>query len=458
MVLHSIKFGGTSMGTAKSILECAKIIKSKLVNSLPIVIVSATNGTTDRLINIVKLARKAKPKLIKSQIIDIISLHRNILTAIISNTEKSEKIWDTEFGPIIAELENISHGSNLVGDLTDKTIARICAFGEKLSSLLMAHALHNIGVSIQRVESERLVKTDDNHLKAKVNFQATAIASKKVLTPLLSQKIVPVITGFIGKDIYGNITLLGRGGSDYTASIIAMTLNANAIEIWTDVDGIMTADPRIVKDAFSWKTLDMHVMSEMAYSGAKVIHPDTIALAVEKDIPVYVYNTFNKSFKGTKITKFASDAKGIVASPNNTLITLENTNIINRVGFVKKTTAIVAEHDIPIDVCTTSEISFSFSIKSEDYSTKLCKNLQSLASIKVQHNITKLCFVGNNVGFDTGLVSGIFELCKIHNVVVYAVSISASGNNITLMIDEEKGNLILQALHNKFLSKERCKQ
>ena len=458
MSLRSIKFGGTSMGNAKSILRCADIVKNKISESSVIVVVSAVGGVTDKLINIINLARRLKPRLVKSMVIEISNLHKKILTGIIANTQKSDHIWDSEFQPIIDQLEAISYGTSLVGDLTDKTVAKICAFGEKLSSLLMVHALEINGVSAYRMESERVVRTDSNYLKAKVNFQATSTASKKVIRPLLAKNIVPVVTGFIGKDGHGNITLLGRGGSDYTASIMAMVFNAEAVEIWTDVDGIMTADPRIVKDAFSWKSLDMHVMSEMAYSGAKVVHPDTIALAVEKDIPVYVYNTFNLSFEGTKITRIAPHAKGIVANPGNTLITLENTNIINGVGFVKKITSIVAEHNISIDVCATSEISFTFSIKSDDYSQKLYRVLKSFASVKVRKNMTKLCFIGNDINFDTMLLSGIFALCKKHEVLVHTVSVSASGNNITLMIDDNKAHDILRALHEKFLKEEECRQ
>ena len=458
MGLKSIKFGGTSMGSAKSILECASIVQDRISKSSVIVTVSAVGGITDKLLDIINLARKSKPRLVKSMVIEISNLHKKILAEMILDVEKNHDIWSSEFQPIIDKLEAISYGASLVGDLTDKTVAKICAFGEKLSSLLMVYALKITGISAYRVESERIVRTDNNYLKAKVNFQATNVASKKVIRPLLAKKIVPVVTGFIGKDTHGNITLLGRGGSDYTASIIAMVFNAEAVEIWTDVNGIMTADPRIVKDAFSWKSLDMHVMSEMAYSGAKVVHPDTIALAVKKDIPVYVYNTFNRSFEGTKITKIAPHSKGIVASSGNTLITLENTNIINGVGFVKKVTSIVAEHNIPIDVCATSEISFTFSIKSEDYTQKLYRALESFASIKVRQNMTKLCFIGNSINFDTMLLSGIFALCKSYDVLVHTVSVSASGNNITLVIDENKAHDILRALHEKFLKEEECKQ
>ena len=454
MSLKSIKFGGTSIGSTKSILECASIIKDKIADSSVVVTVSAVNGVTDKLVRIIELARKLKPRLVKSKVAEISDLHKKILEGIIVNTKKSEYIWHHEFEPIIAKLEAISYGTSLVGDLTDKTVARICAFGEKLSSLLMVHALGRIGVATQIVESERIIKTDSNYLKAKVNFQNTAVLTKKILKPILAEKVVPVITGFIGRDIHGDITLLGRGGSDYTASIIAMGFDASVIEIWTDVDGIMTADPRIVKDAFSWESLDMDIMSEMAYSGAKVVHPDMIALAVEKDIPVYVYNTFNRSFRGTRITNVVpSHARGILASFGNILITLENTSIINRVGFVKKITSIVAEHNVPIDVCTTSEISFTFSIKTEDYSRKLCKNLKNFAKVKVKQDIAKLCFIGNNVNLDNALLSGIFDSCKRNNVSTYAISVSASGNNITLMIDENKSDVILQALHKKFLKK-----
>ncbi|MFQ3307351.1 MAG: aspartate kinase [Candidatus Midichloriaceae bacterium] len=451
MLINSIKFGGTSMGSAKSIISCANIVKKKLIKGKVIVTVSAVGGMTDELIEIIDLARKLKPRLVRSKVFEISNFHKNILRDIIVDEEKYEQIWINKFEPIIKKLEAISYGTSLVGDLTDKTVARICAFGEKLSSMLMCYALESVSVESERIESERIIRTDNNYLKAKVNFQATSLAAKKLLRPLLRKNIIPVVTGFIGKDTHGNITLLGRGGSDYTASIIAMIFEASSVEIWTDVDGIMTADPRIVKDAFSWKSLDMHVMSEMAYSGAKVVHPDTIALAVENDIPVYVYNTFNTKFAGTKICKVAPHAKGIVGNPGNTLITLENTNIINGVGFVKMITSTVAENNIPIDVCATSEISFTFSIKSEDYSRKLHKLLQNFADVSVKKKMTKLCFIGNGVGHNTKLLSGIFDLCDEHSIAIHTISVSASGNNITIIIDEFQTKLALRELHEKFL-------
>ena len=456
MNLKSSKFGGTSLGDAKSIEKCAKIIKTKASESMIIVTVSAVGGVTDKLIKIINFARKTKPRLVKSKIIDISNIHKRILKDLLKNEIKAEYLWHKEFIPILNKLEAISYGTSLVGDLTDKTVARICSFGEKLSSILMVHALKKIGIKSLRIDSERIIKTDNNYLKAKVNFKATNLSSKKILKPIFAKKIIPVVTGFIGKDTHGNITLLGRGGGDYTASILAMVFNASEIEIWTDVNGIMSADPRIVKNAFSLNALHIKVMSEMAYSGAKVVHPDTIALAVEKNIPVYVYNTFNKSFKGTKITNMISYARGLVASCGNTIITLENTSIINGVGFVKKITSIIVEYNISIDVCSTSEISFTFSMKSEDFSERLNKILRSFALVKIKNKVAKLCFIGNKIASDVNLLADVLILCKKFDTKVYTISVSASGTNITLIIDEDKTEIMLKSLHKAFLNKTEC--
>ena len=458
MMLKSIKFGGTSMGNAKSIEECAKIIKAKSEKFKIIVTVSAVDDITNQLMQIISYAKKNKSRLVKSKIIYVSNIHKTILKNLLNNNQKTKLVWDQEFAPILNKLEAISYGASLVGDLTDKTIARICAFGEKMSSILMVYALDKIYVKSFKVESERIIKTNSNYLKATVDFQATNLSSKKILKPILAKGIIPIVTGFIGKDANANITLLGRGSSDYTASILAMVLNASEIEIWTDVNGIMTADPKIVKDSFSWNNLDMNIMSEMAYSGAKVIHPDTIALAVKKNIAVYVYNTFDRSFTGTKITSVAQYARGIVANTCNTLITLENTNIINRVGFIKAVTSIVAESNISIDVCATSEISFTFSIKSQDFSKKLQKSLENFASIKIKNKVTKLCIIGNQVTSDKTLLAGIFKLCQELNVAIYTISVSASGTNITLIIDEDKTGVMLRSLHSAFLKKKNLVQ
>ena len=453
MRLKSIKFGGTSMGNAKSIQECATIIKEKSNKFQIIVTVSAVDGITNQLIKVISYAKKNKSRLVKSKIIYISNVHKTILQNLLQNDQKIEYVWNKEFVPILSKLQTISYGASVVGDLTDKTIARICSFGEKMSAILMVYALNKINIKSLKIKSERIIKTDNNYLKAKVNFQATSLSSKKILKPILEKNIIPIVTGFIGKDIAGNITLLGRGSSDYTASILAMIFNASSIEIWTDVNGIMTADPKIVKDSFSWNNLDMNIMSEMAYSGAKVIHPSTIALAIKNNIAVYVYNTFDRSFTGTEIMSVAQCARGIVANPCNTLVTLKNTNIINGVGFIREVISIIDKYNLSIDIYNASEISLTFSIKSIDFSKKLQKALEDYVSIKVKHRVTKLCIIGNKVISDKNLLTGIFKLCQELNINIYTISASGSGINITLIIDEDKAEIILNSLHRNFFKR-----
>lgn len=437
------------MGSALSIMECADITKERSKHDSIIVTVSAVKGITDLLLNIINLARKHKPRLVRLEMHKFSDIHKKILYKIISHDEEAEKIWNNDFLPKIKRLEAISYGTSLVGDLTDKTVARICAFGEKLSTYLILYALQKLKVHATRIESEKIIRTDNNYIKAKVNLKATFIACRKVLKPLLVKKIVPIVTGFIGKDTHGDITLLGRGGSDYTASIIATAFNSKALEIWTDVNGVMSADPRIVSDAKSWDSVNMNLMSEMAYSGAKVLHPDTIAVAVKQNIPVYVFNTFNRKFHGTKITLKAKKAIGIVGNPDNILITLEDTSIINQVGFIEKVAHVFKVHNIPMDVCATSEISFTVSIKGNDGSKKFYKELKNIASVTLMKNITKLCIIGNNIAQNTQLINNIFSLCNQHKIPVYTISMSASGNNITLMIDDLNKTKALQVLHDK---------
>ena len=454
MNIRSIKFGGTSMGSSDSILECAKIVQKKAQEYNLIVTVSAVAGTTDTLTKIIDLARKQKPKLVSAEIIALEKTHKTILKNIVVNKQDIEKIWEEKFQAIFIKLKTIAQGTSLVGDLTAKTEAQICAFGEKLSSILMCQALNTLGLENTRIESEKVIRTDSNYLKANVIFKNTTALCRKYLQPIIKKNITPVVTGFIAKDTKGDITLLGRGGSDYTASILAIAFKAKAVEIWTDVDGIMSADPRSVKNVVHWPTVDINLMSEMAYSGAKVVHPDTIALALKQNIPVYVYNSFNKNFHGTKIvTSKTPEVRGVVASPKNIIVTLEHPNIINKVGFVSNVSSLVADYGVPIDVCTTSETSFSFSMFEPDFSPKIHNDLKEIAKVTILQKITKICIIGHNINQDLKLLTGLFQLCEAHNIKTHIISASASYNNLTIMIDDSQKNKALPLIHKLLLAK-----
>lgn len=451
MKLKSIKFGGTSLSDVSSIFVCANIIKKAVNKYKSIVTVSAISGITDKMLIIIKYARIFKIKMVSRSLTELSKIHYNILFKIIENKRLFSKIWFNEFYPLLSELDTICKGVTLVGDLTDKTIAEICSFGEKLSSLLMFHALNKLFVNCLIINSEFLIKTNSNFLKANIIISSTTHAIKKVITPLVKNNIVPIITGFVGKDGNGNSTLLGRGASDYTASIVAMVMHAFSVEIWTDVDGIMSADPKIVPNALSWATVDINVMSEMSYSGAKVLHPDTVAMVVKKNIPVFVFNTFNSKFKGTKIIDKAYQSRGLVITYNNTLITCKNIGILNDTEFIYQMTKIVFEQKIPLNVYYTSEISLTFLVKKKDYSKKLLKCFERYGNIFVKNSITKICLIGNNIKNDNKLMADVFAIFKENQVFVQTISVGYLGNNITIMVKNNFDKKMIRELHNKLL-------
>lgn len=453
MKLKSIKFGGTSMGSAKAIMASANIIRNQAAKDKVIVTVSAVAGVTDTLLEIILLAQNQKPRLVNKKVAELEKLHNKILSEIIGDEDQCIYIWLQDFDLLFKRLKAIASGVSLVGDLTNKTKSLICAFGEKLSSQLMKNALTKLKIANCRIESEKIIRTDSNYLKANVHSKTTNIACRSHLFPLINKGIVPIITGFIGKDTHGDTTLLGRGGSDYTASIVAIALKADLIEIWTDVNGIMSGDPRLINNTVCWDELDVELMSEMAYSGAKVVHPATITLAIQKNIPVYVFNTFDLSFKGTKITnKINRKARGVVASSDYIMIILEHPEIIDHIGFLAQASSVVAKYNVSIDVCATSEISFSFTIREEDYSKKLHKDLAEIANVRIIKKVTKICVIGYQISKDQELLSTVFTSATHNQINIHAVSISASYHNITLIIDNRDKSRFVKILHDKCIN------
>ena len=452
--MASVKFGGTSMGTADSIRECAEIVRDISRKNRVVVTVSAVSGVTDRLLAMIDLAKNQKPRLVQQEIVLLEKKHSEILRTYFPDEISFQEKWQQDLAPIFEKLKAILHGTSLVGDLTLKMQAKVCSFGECLSSFLLLYALRDLNVRAQRIHSEKIIRTDSQYLQANVNFKTTTQACKKILLPLLRDEVVPIITGFIGKDTRGDTTLLGRGGSDYTASILAVVLQANEVQIWTDVDGVMSADPRFVKKTISWPELGMKMMSEMAFGGAKVVHPRSVYVAVAKNIPVYIYNTFNRNFKGTKVTsEEIKDVKGIVSSDRNILFHIENPNMLEEVGFIAKVTEIVKQFDISIDVCATSETSFTFSIDEKDYDSKLEKILSKIAKVKVTRQISKISMIGHGITNSANVFEETFRLFYNKKIPIRCVSVGTSQRNITLMVDHQFKDQILNDLHQQWIVK-----
>ncbi len=440
------------MGSVDSISQCVDIVKEESAAKKVIAVVSAISGVTNELIKLIDLAKKQKQRLIAGRLNKLEDLHKNILKGFVTEAQFQE-VWHKEFSPAFKKLRVVLTGISFVGELTDKSYAFICNFGERFSSRIMSHALCARGMKGQKINAMRVIRTDSNYLEANVDFKRTAERCKTILPPLLREKVVPVVMGFSGKDTHGDVTLLGRGGSDYTASIIAISLNAKDIQIWTDVDGVMSADPQVIPNIKLWSEMNLDVMAEMANSGAKVLHPKTITAAVKKNIPVFIKNTFNPKAEGTLVGNSRKKGlKGIVIVKNQTLINLVNPEMLDSFGFIHKCGESFAKHNVPIDVCITSEISFSCSIGGNLFSQHLNKELSKFARVEVHENLAKLCIIGCEVSHNAQLISDVFSVLRGYRI--YSVSIGATFNNITILIDNKKTDQALKKLHADLFEKQ----
>jgi aspartate kinase len=271
---------------------------------------------------------------------------------------------------------------------------------------------------------------------------------RRLVSPILRRGAIVVVPGFFGQDALGNVTLLGRGGSDYSASIAAIGLDAARVEIWTDVDGIMSADPRVVKHGVrTWDTIELAVVAEMAHSGAKVLHPKTITAAVEQGIPVVVRNTFRPEGKGTTIVPRGKSPgiRGIVVERGQAVCHFTEPRMLDSFGFIHRCTDVFVRHGVPIDACATSEITFSCSLRQRDLDKKLLHDLAKIARVQVIEHLAKVCVIGHDVVGDPRLIARIMD--AVPQSPVHLISLGASRTNITLLVGDDNTTDALIALH-----------
>lgn len=442
-----LKFGGTSMGTAASIRRCQQIVSRAARRRRVVVVVSALAGVTDQLISCITLARDHKTRKIQTILDALETRHRATLEHFVSPAHRSV-VWEEELLPLFRELRQILLGTSLVGDITDRSTAEVCSYGERFSSRIMTLALRQANLRSKQMETTRLIRTDSKYLEAHVEWPASRRACRRLLQPLLLQGVIPVLTGFIARDAEGMTTLLGRGGSDYTASIVGICLRANAIEIWTDVDGVLSADPQVVTHGVrTWRSIELPVMSEMSHGGAKVLHPKTITAAVRHQIPVTIRNTFRPAAPGTMITPTgrAARLRGIVTQKRQTLLHFAEPGMLSSAGFIHRVSEVFREFGVPIDVCATSEISFTCSIDAHHYSKPIRAALAEITDVEVRHHLAKICIIGYQVTSHPALTARVLNV--LHGVNLHALSIGASGNNITLLVDEMHADAITRTLH-----------
>jgi aspartate kinase len=446
-----MKFGGTSVEDATAIDRAATIVAGRR-ERLPVVVVSAMSKVTDQLLAAGKAAGEGDRE--KALEVSRALRERHYSTA-------GELLGTGLFTQFHSELEaefdtldEVLRGIAAVQELTPRTTDLVASFGERISSRMVAAAFTVRDLPAKHVDSRGCIITDANHTKAVPLFPEINLRLAHHVRPLLGNTTIPVMGGFIGSTKEGATTTLGRGGSDFTAAIVGAGLGAESIEIWTDVDGMMTTDPRLCTDARRIKTISFEEAAELAYFGAKVLHPATLLPAVQKDIPVYVLNSRNPTCDGTRITARAPECrnyfKAIAAKRRITIVDVVATRMLMAHGFLKSIFEVFDRHRCPVDLVSTSEVSVSLTVDSTEAIPEIAADLEKLADVKYEGRKAIVCLVGENIRRTRGIAAKVFGALPETNV--HMISQGASEINISFVIDEDDVDETVRTLHGIFFA------
>lgn len=440
-----IKFGGTSVSSKEVVSTIISIVKRSL-NKNPIVVVSAISGVTSALLALAQLPKNQLKKQIKS----IRVIHQNLT----NNLFADKKIRLAMMNYVDSQLKKVLKLAQRK-NFTRQNLDELASYGEIISSHIIAAALQASGLNAEQVIATKLIVTDNNFTQAEFLPKETIKNSQTILKPLLKRKVIPIVTGFIAATKTGQITTLGRGGSDYSASIIGYCLKASEIQIWTDVNGIYTADPRVVPTARLIPKISYREASEMATFGAKVLHPRTIKPAIQKNIPVRILNTFNPQGRGTLITADLGPAglKAVSLMKKTTLINLYSTNMLMARGFLVRIFEVFAKRNISIDLVSVSEVSVSVTLNNTDQLSKAIKDLATFCAVSVSSDFGIISLVGEKVAASKCLMRDVAELFCQNNITIRMISFGASDININLVIDTNRLEQAAQLIHNQILLK-----
>lgn len=446
-----MKFGGTSVQDAAAIGNAVDIVSSRL-HRAPIVVVSAMARVTDMLVSVSQAAKERRFDDASAMIEQIRERHLSTARQLLEGLDSLASV-EREIEKQIEELMALALSVSTLGELTPRTQDAIVSFGERLSSLIVAAAMRARAIDAELVDSRDFIVTDDRFTKAAPLMEAIVQHGREVIMPLIDTGRVPVAQGFIGSTADGVTTTIGRGGSDYTAALIGAALGAEAIEIWTDVDGLMTADPRIVPGAHRIRVISFAEASELSYFGAKVLHPSTVLPAVERGIPVQIYNTLNPACEGTLIVEEPRPSENVIKSiafkRGVTIVNVNSTRMLLAFGFLRTIFEVFDRHQTSVDVVTTSEVSVSMTLDNTEQLDAIRRDLSGIGDVTVERNKAIVCVVGDNLKFTPGVAGRLFQ--AIENTNVNMISQGASEINLTFVIDDADVERVVRLLHDQFL-------
>jgi len=444
------KFGGTSMGDAACMLRSAEVTFTQ--NSY-LVCVSATSGTTNQLITIGQSAELGLSEKVKALVDELKQKHLNIARELqLNDLSELQTLFD--------EMYSIAKGMELLKDCSPRALDILLSLGERMSSVLFTQACrltllkHKSPKKVVLIDARDIIVTDDQFGKARPDIKKIQDNSEqKIKLKYALDSHLIVTQGYIGRSHSGHSTTLGRGGSDYSAALFAEGLNANSLEIWTDVPGIATTDPRICKEAKSITEISFKEASEMAIFGAKVLHPATVEPAMRKNIPVFVGSSFDPNKKGTWVRKEVESAplmRALALRKNQSLVTLSTPEMLQTHGFLFNIFKVFNDFKISIDAITTSEISVSVTIDGEIKTNgQLIETLNQFAEVKIEEGLSLVSLIGNNINHTAGLAKKIFS--AIEDINVRMICLGASKHNFCFLVDSSCGEKAIQRLHAEFI-------
>ena len=444
-----LKFGGTSVQDTDAVTRAVQVIRRQLSRG-EVVVLSAMGKTTNGLLEMARTASSGDIDSAWATRDDLSALHETVARELLSGPRW--KSVETSLAALFQEMTDIVQGLYLLGETSPRSMDRVGSFGERLSTLIFSEVLRENGIPAELVDSRDLIRTDDHFTQASVLQELTRNCVREQLLPRLRAGKVVVAPGFIGSTVDGVTTTIGRGGSDYTASLIGAALDAEDIQIWTDVPGVLTADPRIVPDVYKIRAISFAEAAELAYFGAKVLHPSTLTPAINRDIPVHVCNSRQIDQPGTFISaapvSSSSPIKSIACKRGITIVNILSTQMLLSYGFLRRIFEVFETHETVVDVVATSEVNVSLTVDSSQELEAIGSDLAEFGEIRVAPDMAIICTVGEDVKETPGIASRIFG--ALEGINVQMISQGASRINMTFLVAEDTMEEAVRLLHNEF--------
>ncbi|MGB9456280.1 MAG: lysine-sensitive aspartokinase 3 [Bryobacteraceae bacterium] len=443
-----MKFGGTSVESAAAIARVAAIVKAR-EDRRPVVVVSAMGKTTNKLLAIAAAAIKGPREEYLRQIHDLRDFHSREARQVVPLAERAalDRFLDEHF----QELTELAKGLAVLGELTPRSIDAISSYGERLSSYIVTQAFRHSGMETEHLDSRYLIVTDKRHTQAAPLFPQTYARLAAIVPPAAAKSVI-VMGGFIAATEDGVTTTLGRGGSDFTASIVGAGIGAEEIQIWTDVDGMLTADPTILPGGHRVKTISFAEAAELAYFGAKVLHPATVLPAIEKSIPVLILNSRRPDVPGTRIVAgrvhCENAVKSIACKRKITVVNIHSTRMLMAHGFLRRIFEVFDRFETAVDMVATSEVSVSLTIDNPARLEEVLAELRQFAEAETERDQVIVCLVGENIRYTPGVARRVFN--ALEGINVRMISQGGSLLNISFVVAEKDLRAAIESLHGEF--------